>query len=176
MIPAEMCGYITYHVANGSTLISGRISASKNLIVGLVNNVRSRLLEFLLQLQKDFPDDKNYKMNEEKIDNIFSGTIIGDNNVILSGNRNTQSVSYGVKIGDLESLISELRKTKIEENDLIELKKIIKEEKPDNQVYGTRLKKWYSKMLEKSIEGSWNLPVNLASNIISGALKSYFGF
>lgn len=176
MFPSELCSFVTEHVGNGSVLISGKVSASKNLIVELLNNVRSRLLDFLLQLQKDFHNDSEYQQNEEKIDNIFSGTIIGNNNVILSGNNNVQNVSYGVRIGDINSLVKELKKHKIEEVDIAELERILGEEKALNNNYGPKLKKWYSKMLEKSIEGTWKLPITLATNILSVALKNYFGF
>ena len=176
-IPLDLCAYLSQHISINGQLQFGKITVGRNMIVELLNNVRSRLLEFLLKIRKEFNDDENYSESKQMIDNIFNGTIIGSN-FIFSGNHNQQTVNFTVNKDDTNSLIEYLRKNKLDENDIKEIENIIKDETPDcnSKVYGPKLKQWMTKMIGKAIDGTWNVTVTVASKILTEAISKYYGF
>lgn len=176
-IPMEFCNYISQQVGGNAYLQFGRVTVGRNMIVELLNNVRSRLLDFLLKIRKEFNEEENYDDKPKVIDNIFNGTIIGSN-VIFSGNQNQQTLTYTVNQNDLNSFKDFLRKNSVDEADIIEVESILEKDKPNIQSkeYGPKIKKWMTKMLGKAVEGTWKIGTEVAAKIITEALKQYYGF
>lgn len=174
-IPLEFCQWINSQLDSNAYLQFGRVNVGRNMIVELLNNVRSRLLDFLLKIQREFKEDE-FAENKTSIDDIFSGTII-NSNVIFSGNNNSQSLTTKITNGNLEELKNKLRENSVSEKDIEEVEKIVKEEaiinSPDS--YGPKMQNWLKEMLGKAIDGSWKISVNVASKFLTEVIKNYYG-
>jgi hypothetical protein len=89
---------------------------------------------------------------------------------------NHTKISNVVKKGDFESLAAWLKKGKVEEADIVELKQAIS---TDNELgqgeYGERVKAWMRKMTGKAIDGSWNIGIGAAGTLLAEGLKAFFG-
>lgn len=79
---------------------SGWLKINKSSLEGLLSNVKSKLLDFLLELNKEFGDSENIRImdHKNKIEGIFKntiGTINGETVNISFGNKNTQVANQG---------------------------------------------------------------------------------
>lgn len=75
---------------------------SNNSIEGILSTIKSTLLNFLLELNKEFGDNDNLSIMKKKdeVESIFNktiGTIKSDNVNISIGNKTAQAVNYGDK-------------------------------------------------------------------------------
>lgn len=77
-------------------------------------------------------------------------------------------------------LEKELKKHSVPDNDIFELKSAIEKDegKTDsaNKEYGPAVKSWFKGMIGKAAEGTWQVNLGVAGNIISGLLNSYYGW
>ena len=146
-----------------------------------ITQVRSRLLDFALNLRDKIGDveDNEAKVVAQKNDvpAMFHGAVFGDNAVVVIGDHNHTKISSVVKKGDFESLAAWLKKGKVEEADIVELKQAIN---ADGELregeYGERVKAWMRKMTGKAIDGSWNIGIGAAGTLLAEGLKAFFGW
>ncbi len=99
----------------------------------------------------------------------------GNGSIINTGNHNTIHATLKVSIGDINVLKEELTKNKVPADDIEEIVNIIKEEKPINNMLGPNSKSWIRKMLDKSMEGSWEIGLATAGGILTEILKKFYG-
>lgn len=101
----------------------------------------------------------------------------GDGNIITTGNNNTISANMQVNKNDLGSLRKALDQLKVSTDDIEEIVKIVEVERPDSSgTFGARTKGWLSKMLSKSVDGTWELGIATAGGVLTEILKHFFGF
>lgn len=89
--------------------------------------VRSRLLEFVLELKEALPSDDAFKSPvsgemKERVETIFQNVVMGDNSVIQFGDHNVARINSGIALGDLTALISELKRSGLSDDDAESLK------------------------------------------------------
>lgn len=175
----EICGFISRNFPyDGYVVEFAKKSLTKGQIVGILAQIRSKLLEFILELEKGKKDSEITSISNKDVDKILSTTIIGNNNVVLSGDNNTQNVSITVKKEDLKSFVKLLEKYNVEKEDINEITDVLKDEKPDYEKrdLGPKAKTWLTKMLSKAIQGTWDIAAGIAANLLTNALRSYYGF
>jgi hypothetical protein len=152
-------------------------------VINILTQVRSRLLDFVLDLREkvgDNPSDAAVREVGEmpETTKAFSQAIYGNNNVstIVVGNENRVKVE--VKAGDFSALEALLRKHGIEEADTNALHAAIDEDAKagrDGEGFGPRVKTWIREMMGKVVEGSWAIELGIAGNLLTDALKAYYG-
>lgn len=126
----------------------------------VIDTTKQRLLDTLLELNEAFPkleneykgDAQNKAIVHNSVNNVFNGNIVNSN--IGVGENITQSIEINTK---LDSLIQELRKLGIDENDANEVREIILHDNKEN--WGEKLMSWVGKMTTKSIEKGIDLQV-----------------
>lgn len=112
---------------------------------------------------------------ENKIENKIN-IHAGDGNTITTGNHNTIAVANTVIKNDLDSLKKELIKHKVATEDIEEIVTIVQAEKPDIAGnFGPKTKGWLQKMLNKSIDGTWQVGIATAGGLLVEILKTFFG-
>lgn len=139
--------------------------------------IRTKVLEFSIQLDKEgiLGEDWEFTIEEKKMAiNItnFQG-ILGD--VKHSSVQQTNTLT--VQKNNFESLEQYLKCNSIESHDIQDLKAII-DVSPlplSSSEYSSNLKGWMTKMLGKSIDGSWQVAVGAAGSILATGLQNYFG-
>lgn len=149
----------------------------------VLSNVRNSLLDFVLKIDSEFGDLTELAQLKEKkgeINEMFSRIIIntyGDGNVVTAGNDNNVYSEITIEKGNKEDLKKYLKASGLMEDDISELTSVIDSEKPDrvNGTFGNKVKGWISKMLSKALDGAWEIGVGAAGNLLTEAIKMYYG-
>ncbi len=131
----------------------------------IVSLVKQKLLDTLLDLDKEFPtfetDYLDNMENKEKSSSIINNHIYGDNphtNVAI-GDSNSQTINsdFSTKV---ENLLQELKGLGVEDEELKEIKEIVSN-KADKTSIGKKALDWVSKVATKAVEKGVELQVPL---------------
>ncbi|SFN06124.1 hypothetical protein SAMN05421594_0729 [Chryseobacterium oleae] len=167
-------------------VVGATLCTSKNIIVEIPNAIRTKLLDFVMSIAKEFgyyieieTFNKNPEINNQTINNYMSTTINnnGDGNLINTGNHNKIENNVQINKGDLKSLQEELRNQGIDEIDIQEISTIVSEETPDleNNRLGTRANSWITNIMNKSLNGIGKISTGITVNLLATLVKGYFG-
>ncbi len=155
---------------------------TKANLEGILDQVRNRLLEFLLGLQEVDPNiiesqEAIRAVPKEKVSNVFNYTIYGGNNVVASGTEFAQTVHQQVFEHDLQSLVNHFRSLGVSEVELVELRSALDEdgERPDRTL-GKKVKAWIGNMTVKAVEGTWKVGLDTAPRLLTSGLSTYYGW
>lgn len=99
----------------------------------------------------------------------------GDGNVINTGSHNTIQATINLSKGNLDTLKNELSKHNVASDDIIEIVTIVEQEQPTGNALGPKSKSWMRKMLDKSMEGTWEVGLATAGGLLTEILKKYYG-
>lgn len=156
----------------------------KNSIVQVLSKVRNKLLDFMLAIDQEFgylTEIDELKDKNNKISTIMSQTIIntsGDGNVVNTGNRSKISAKITIEKKNKSDLVRYLQENGVSEQDTAELLEIIDTEEPNatKQSFGEKVNKWIKKMIGKAVDGTWDVGIGAAGNILAEAIGQYYGF
>jgi hypothetical protein len=167
-------------------IIGGRIEGSAYMLIEIPNTVRSRLMNFTLELVEEFGiqiDISSFnqcrEQNNQIIYNIMSKTEItntGDGNVVNTGDYATQNASISINKGDWNSLQKALQHQGVDDADIDELKTIVEIEKPENAKLGNKTVNWILKVAGKALQGIGKIATGVSSNLLATLIKNYHGF
>lgn len=181
----ELNGLLGKNLSSGMHIQRAWCEVGIANVNGIFIQVRSRLLDFLLELNENLSDDLNeaeIKKRSDEIDAVgmFKNAIFGDNTTIVVGTGNIQSVTNIKTKGNVDLLLNELRKQNIPESELKNLTTALQadEGKVDEETkkLGPSVKSWFDKMLSKAADASWQIELNIASSILTTALQNYYGW
>ncbi len=147
-----------------------------------LTEIRSRLLDFVLELQDKLgeADEAEMKEKAKAIDApaMFQHAVFGDNATIVVGNQNVTTIKNIVSKGDFESLAAALRSKGVEASDVDALRAAVDADQGavdlNKKQFGPRVKEWMTKMLGKAIDTSWQIEVGVAGGLLTEALKAYY--
>ncbi|QGW18221.1 MULTISPECIES: hypothetical protein [Leclercia] len=150
---------------------------------GILTQVRSRLLSFLLELSDQtagMPEEKSMadKLSKVDTDSIFHSAIFGDNTVINLGHENSFTINNQVCKGDLSALKKSLTENGISETDVNALEAAIIADgpiSPRSNTYGKNVSTWFSNVITKAANGTLGIGVTVATEVLTDGLKRYFG-
>ena len=166
------------HMTGGMVLFEAYQIVPRYLIAGVVDSVKNKLLEFVLELEGSNVTPE--AMSEGKVDpevvrkavNIY---IYGNNNIVAGGENIHQEVKTVLE-GDVESLVAHLKSHKVSEQDIDELKDAVSAEpEAKGGRFGPKVASWVGKMTEKALSGAWQVAAGQASATLVNALGSYYG-
>jgi hypothetical protein len=158
---------------------------STSAITQILTEVRSRLLDFVLELSGKFDDgltDKEVLDISADIDtsSMFNNAIFGNNTTILVGNHNKQSVEIQVVKNDFETLGDFLKARNVTETDIQDLHSALDKDNDSPDVakkeFGPAVKGWLKSMLSKAVDTSWQIEIGIAGSFLADALKKYYGW
>lgn len=155
---------------------------SSSHFVELLNTVRNRILDFSLALWKEEPLAGETKgtpaqgFGASKATQIFNTTVYGGS-ANLVGTAHDSSVSFHILTNDFASLEKVLRANGLENEDIAELHSAIKADKPPSspQGYGPMVSSWIAAMTKKAANGTWQIGLSAAGNLLSQAIAKYYG-
>lgn len=146
-------------------------------IYGDTRDMAVTLLDYynLAHRLKDFIGKTSYTM-ENKPSTNFGNAQFGDNTVIVVGDHNVTNPTQ-IKKNDLDALEKLLSNNNVSSEDINELKEIVQSEQPDieNKRLGTKANNWISKMISKSLDGTWAIGIGAAGKLLADAIKYYYG-
>ncbi|CAN7808019.1 hypothetical protein [Paraburkholderia hospita] len=152
-------------------------------IVNVLIEVRSRLLDFALNLQGELGDVTDDKMKEaaKGIDapGMLASAVFGDNTTFVFGNNNATTITNAVNKGDFASLAKAFRDKGVSEADVAELKAAVDDDDPiavaETKQFGPKIKMWMTTMTAKAINGVWGIGIGAAGNLLADTIGRYYG-
>ncbi|PSV30323.1 hypothetical protein [Photobacterium sp. GB-72] len=157
--------------------ISG--SFARTSCVQIQNEVKSRILNFTIELEKAIPSAASItiepkdsdRANDSEVSRIVYKTVYN----ISAGNNAKIGINHFQ--GNLDALTSEIKELGFSSEDAEELAKIVENEEPTSkeEPLGQRAKSWMADNLKKIGEGSSKVAVGVATTVITEAIKKYYG-
>lgn len=166
-------------LTGGMVLVDAHQPVPSYAISGVLDQVKNRLLDFVLGLQESnvtSEDLDNRSVKPEVARNLFNINIYGDRNIVASGEHVNQQIKT-VQKGDIESLIRILREFNIDDQDLSELESAVSADpSAPESGYGPKVRAWLGGMISKAASSTWNVGLQTASKVLTDALNGYYGF
>lgn len=187
IFPAELTALIEYNIQKKGNpffqLVKARKSVSVAIVTQILSVIRSKLLDFMLKLDEEFGNItaiEELQKNNTRISTIMNQTIInntGDGNIVNTGDNANIEAKITIKKGDKEALQKKLHEFGVQPADTKELISIIDSETPDKKTktFGSKVNGWVQKMLGKALDGSWQIGIGTAGNILADTIQSYYG-
>jgi hypothetical protein len=163
-------------------ILTVHLTISSTLFSNILSSVRSRLLDFMLEVEKQFGQEteiKDLTKHPEIITTIMNTTINnnGDANVINTGNKANVTTNNSVNKGNQDLLAETLRSNGVANEDIQELLAVVDEEEPKEvNKFSSAVSKWFTKMVGKALDGSWQIAVGTASGLLADALGVHYGW
>jgi hypothetical protein len=181
--PADLIAIISDKVYQGYNCISAWKIVDRGQIVQILDTVRNRLLNFVLELQERYPEinkseDAISAVPNEQVTPVFNTYILGDHNVVASGSNISQEVSQQIRKNDLDALLRYMEDLGVSKEEAQELKTAIEEDGPRKEPnkFGLKVAGWVGRMVKKILEGAWNVAIETAPKLITKALSRYYGW
>lgn len=185
--PAEIVGLIQENWRKMGNpylqLINCKKSISTNAVTEILSFVRNNLLDFMLKIDSEFgniTEIEELKTKKKEIATIMNQTIInntGYGNIVNTGDKANFTATISITKGNKEELAKHLQDIGLTQDDTNEIVQILDNEEPDfeKKTFGQKVNTWTQKMLGKALDGSWNVGVGAAGNLIAEAIKTYYG-
>jgi hypothetical protein len=149
----------------------------RSAILQVLDAVRTRLLELVLDLEEKFPEMKISEDEISKVDRVAAASVVtvhvhGSQNTVAAGHEVTQNVTQQIREGDLQMLAERLVSAGVPDGDVVKLKRAIAEDgKPVSGKLGARVASWLGKMTTKALEGS----IAVAPGLLVELVKKHYG-
>lgn len=153
-----------------------------NQIVGILEQIRTHLLNWALQLEAEgvlgegltFSETEKRKAEMSQSINIhnFQG-VLGN----VSDSQVQQDLNMTVTPGNFGSLASYLASHGVSAEDLRVLEDAVrKDPQPNDKTkLGDRVSAWIGKMIGKAAQGGWNISLGAAGNLLASAIAKFYG-
>jgi len=151
-------------------------------LVELLNAVRNKILDFALAVWKEEPTAGESRgkgveaLEVSRVTQIFNTTVYGGA-ANLVGMAQESIVSFNIVANDFASLERVLGENGVQEKDLNNLKSALESDsKPTTEgKFGPKVSSWIAKMMKKAADGSWDIAVGAAGNLLAQAIARYYG-
>lgn len=179
----DLIAYLRNKILSGFQLTNAWQSISTSSLVALLDTIKNRVLNFVLEIKAVAPnagepsqDEK--PIPEERVQQVFNTVIWGGYAQIAAGN---QTIKYDTDIkiiqNDFDSLRRFLSSLEVGEDSIRELAEAIQEDKKHQKEtgFGNRVQTWLGKMICRAADGSWRIAIAVAANLLTRALTQYYG-
>lgn len=163
---------------HGYTLVSAWMPIPGSLMAGMVDNVRTRVLTFALEIQSELPDDTEQAVKElpsEKVQHLVQYIIYGGNNNF--GDNGTINANT-VIAGDMDSLKNALAGLGLTADDADELKAAVEadeKEEGKHKGLGKRALKWVGKAAVATGKAGVKIGSDVATATLTAIAMKYAG-
>jgi len=154
------------------------ILAVKNILV----QVRSRLLDFMLELKDRVEHIGNGQINKANTASIdtktmFNNAIFGHNTTIILGDNNRQDVSASVHENDYEQLRDALTSIGIPPDEIASLHASLEADRAAGRKpsFEGETGNWFTKLVGRAAKGGLSVGVEIVSSVAAKALTNYMG-
>lgn len=188
---------IDFNRANMMLLLQGNVyadyacnsvtgSVSRAGVIGILSSVRTRILEFTLELERALPDAVSIEVGQtmseskpgqaETVTHIAQQTVYGNVTTITnSGPGATFAMTIGR--GDTQDLSRALSEAGITQDDAREFSTILASESPESrdEPFGPQAKAWITRNIGKAVNGTWKIGVAVATQLLTEASLRFYG-
>ena len=180
-VSPELYGRLSEALGNDYQVESAWCEVSAGAFVQIISQVRSRLLDFVLQLASEIPQlgssDNPTEAQKTEATNLFKNAVFGSHATIIIGNGNTQNVTSSIRKNDFESLAAYLESLGLRYAEINDLRTSIEADRLTNDpaTLGTMVREWIGRMAQKAEEAAWNVSSETAVTVLTTALLAYLG-
>jgi AbiTii len=184
--PADLTVFVGTEIVQDMNCLSARQEIPKAVFISIVEAVRSKLIDFVLEIEIADPSAGEAEagatpLAPEKVSQIVHNTIYnygGSANVASGSSHVTQNASANIRKNDMRDLVDYLRSIDITDGDLQDLKAALESEvrRPERGRWGPKVSGWIGRMVSKAASGAWRISVEAAPELITKALSSYYGW
>jgi hypothetical protein len=177
-LPMEANALLAQGLANGVHINSAWCELNEQEIKRIPINVRSRLLDFALELRDAIGDDAGDSEIVEKSKHIdtqsmFYNAIFGPNATVIYSGASSQ-INVDVKSGNLVSLETALGRVGVPTDEIEALKQAIADDKATGRTaLDGKAGNWFTKLLGKAMNGTVSVGVDVVSSTVAKALTTY---
>jgi hypothetical protein len=155
----------------------------RNAIVALIDTIKTRVLNFVLEIEAVAPDageapPNQPPLSQDRVSQVFNTYISGSVQNLATGSTEfSQGGTFTVTTGDFAGLEKVLATMGIPHQDISDLKVAIDEDKESlgEPTMGAKVQSWMGRMVGKAASGAWNVSTSVAATVIGKALAGYFG-
>lgn len=176
--------YLKYrkHVVDDYELTRCYKEIALHNFTNILTQVRSRLLDFVLELTEYASEVPGAKTMTEKLKNVdaaslFKSAIFGDHTVINLGDSSSFNITNNVIKNDIAALRRHLESEGVSNEDVTELEVAINSDgpiAPRSKNYGPAVGHWFSGMISKAAASTTGIGVAAITELLSSALKKYY--
>jgi hypothetical protein len=177
--PADFVALYQSSFIKGMTLNRAWMEIPPSMMVGLIDTVRTRILTFALEIQRELPDDTEKAVAEipsAVVERLVNVTIMGGNNVI--GNVNEFNAPT-VVAGDVHSLGRALTAVGVSAEDIKQLEVALNQDKAEAsekpKAVGQKTLEWIGKAARQLGGGAARIGGSVAEEAIRAAVMKYLG-
>ncbi|MDR3030122.1 MAG: hypothetical protein LBV35_16910 [Acinetobacter sp.] len=159
-----------------------RLTLETTQIESVLTYVRNIIFNWSVDLEKSGILGEGMQFTKEEKEKAMSNTTYNIANMQgVAGHVQDSSVTQTnqmiVNQMDISTLLNTFKNVGVGESDLNELQQAINEdEKPiAKNSFGEKVSKWYGKMITKAADGSWEIGVAVAANLLTESLNSFYG-
>jgi len=182
MLPMEAMPRLSEGLAGGAAVQQAWCEINMRQVDNIIVQVRSRLLDFVLELNDglgDVPEDGDLKTKAGSMDTtgMFNNAIFGPNTTILVGDHGVQRAQNTVTQGNLEELAGALTHVGIPPDEIEKLRQAITKDQHDGAApsmdgeTGT----WYKNLLGRAAKGTLGVALEVVAGEGFKALAKYLG-
>jgi len=154
------------------------------LIAGILEVIRTRVLEFVLVIEKElgidtmnYDDDKTplETPSQERINQVFNTTIHGGTSIAFGNSGTTNQYASHVQPGDLQGLREKLAQLGITEELLTDLDTALDKDADSGEQPGPHVQGWFSRVMIKAGKGSLQLASTAAATVVMSEVRRFLG-
>ena len=164
--------------SGGMVLMDAQQPIPAHTILGILDQVKNKLLDFVLGLQENniTPEDlENRTVTPETVRNIFNITMHGNHNTVASGESVNQIINT-VQKGDADSLLNFLRGLNLDDDDIREIADAISAEpNVTDERFGPKVRNWLGGVIEKMTSSALDVSFSTTIKMLAQALNDYYG-
>lgn len=183
--PPDLVAHVGTNIYKYLNCLKAWKEIPRGAIVGLVDVVRNRILNFVLEIEAEAPDageaqPKTPPLSQERVKQVFHTHIYGNVGNIAEGSQHvSQTATLTVKKNDFNSLQSYLESLNIPNDKIIELKIAINKDSTAKvkrtKNLGPKVSAWLGSVFSGIAQGIIPVIQNVNTNLITQALLSYYG-
>lgn len=179
--PTEIIAAYQGRFYQNFNLVEAYRVVSHSVVAEILEVVRNRVLEFVLELGEKYPD-KGFEKPERDVESrevqsVVNNYIFGNGNRVASGSGASNDISISMAKGNREMLAAALTEIGLSLEDIDKLCVALKAEPPtDEKHLGKQVSNWLGSMMAKIGKGSYDLSIGTAAGVISSAISRFCGF
>ncbi len=178
-LPMEANGVLAKGLAEGVHINQAWVEIGDVHLANIPAQVRSRLLDFMLELRanvgRDVSTDK-LKERSQELDMVgaFHGAVFGDNVTINLGS-NIRQIVRNTKVTSEADLFATLKDVGVEPAELDELKKALDQDTSERgkPTLEGATGRWFTALLSKASVGALKIGANVVTSVVAAALTHY---
>ena len=170
-------------IYRGHVLVAAEKVITTATIAGILDVIRTRVLEFVLVIEKELGiDAMSYDnktslepLGQEKVTQTFNMTIMGGNNFAVGNVGPTNQHAVHVQPGDLQGLKEKLAQLGVTEDLLNDLDTALDKDADSQEQPGPHVKGWFGRLMIKAGQGTLQLVSATATTVVIAEVRRFLG-